>query len=186
MRSLTYLLALLPLTTAQFSNFQLGLPPSLRIASMTHSGNGCEDQSSSPLELNEQNQLDIRTFLSMTARKGTGTAASEAVKECDIYMKLRYNKGEQFAVYSERVFAPISLKKGMEAVQDTSLAYGSFTGLQTSAGIVSLVSFFMCTLGNERLMMPIYSNILHADGPKLKMTSKTILIRELPKISSRT
>jgi len=149
---------------------------------MTHSGNGCEDQSSSPLELNEQNQFDIRTLL-MTARKGTGTAASEATKECDIQVKLRYNKGEQFAVYSERVFAPISLKKGMEAVQDTSLAYGSFSGLETSAGIVSSSQFNFVSL--ETKTDEINSNILHDDGPKLRMTSRTISIQELPKISSK-
>jgi hypothetical protein len=144
MKSLTRLAALLSfldLTTAQTDDIRIGLPPSLRVGSMSFYGTGCEDGTRASVMLNEQNQIVIHTIY-LASMKGTGIPISEATKICTIDIKFRYNRGEQFAVYSQKIQGSLVLKKGMEATQDTLVQYQSFGGL-TNAGLVCIPFLFI-------------------------------------------
>lgn len=145
MRSLTRLVALLSflrLVSAQVDDIRIGLPPSLRVAYTNFFGSGCPDGTRGHAEVTEQSQIWIQTIY-LAADKGTNVPVDNAIKDCTIEIKMRYNKGEQFAVYSEKIKGSVVLKTGMEAIQDTTVTYDSY-GQLTDVGIVRTFPMSNC------------------------------------------
>jgi hypothetical protein len=130
------LVSFLALVTAQSP--MIGLPQSVRVASMSFSGSGCPDGTRASVEVDAQNRIYLSTIYMEAVKFSSRSTTDETTKQCIVDIKFRYNRGEHFAIYSHSAEGRFMLKRGMTGSVKTTVQYQS-SGYELGTVRVSVI-----------------------------------------------